>query len=115
MDIKIETGRRLKEARLKRKLKLREVCEQIPGLEKTTLSNWENGIRLVSIEDAKKLAEVYKVSAAYLLTLEDAQTQKEKVLLEYYRACDERGQATVLRAAELERGYANESDDAACG
>jgi transcriptional regulator with XRE-family HTH domain len=114
MDIKDETGKRLKQARKATGMKLREVCAQIPGLEVTTLSNWENGIRQIGVEEAKKLAAVYKVSAAWLLTLDDPETQRERVLLDSYRACDERGRATVLRAAELERSYTHEPD-AACG
>lgn len=37
--------------------------------------------------------------------------QKEKKLIDLYRACDDRGRATVVRAAEFESAYHVEKDD----
>lgn len=74
MDTKKEIGRRINYARKAKKLKLRDVCNQIPGLTPSRLSNWCQGIRTPDIDEIKKLAPVLEVSAAYLLTLEDEPT-----------------------------------------
>jgi len=71
MDIKIESGRRLRTARKQLGMKLREVCAQLPGVSVSKLSNWEQGRNMIGLEHAKVLAPLLKVKPSYLYTLED--------------------------------------------
>ena len=104
----IEAGRRIQEARRARNLTQAALCELIPGLIPTRLSNWETGRRMVSVDEAKRLASVLQCSAAYLLTLEDDAKLDEdaKRLLELYRGSDARGRSLIFRVAEQECDYA---------
>lgn len=82
MDTKTESGRRIATARIEAGLRQREVCERVQGLTITRLSNWETGARMISVDEAKRLAPVLKVTAAYLLTLtDDKETPREQSLL----------------------------------
>lgn len=107
-ETQIEAGRRIQEARRARKLTQTALCELIPGLIPTRLSNWETGRRMVSVDEAKRLASVLQCSAAYLLTLEDDAKMDEeaKRLLELYRGSDARGRSLIFRVAEQECDYA---------
>lgn len=113
MDTKTESGRRLKQAREAKRLTLREVCEQVPGLTETALHNWEAGRRMLPIDKAKKLADALGTSAAYLLTLEDHQPDvREHMLVQYFRGTDARGQESILRIAEAQSGYLADPEQA---
>lgn len=82
---------------------LKDVHERIPEISISRLSNWEQGINMVSVDEAKKLASVLKVPAAYLLTLDDApMDDTERLLLEKFRLADVRGRRYILRAAQDE-------------
>jgi transcriptional regulator with XRE-family HTH domain len=106
MDTKTESGRRIAAQRNDLGLKQREVCALVPGLTVTRLSNWEKGLRMISVDEAKRLAPVLKTSAGYLLTLDDVPGDpRERALLEKYRLCDERGRQTLHRVAEAECPY----------
>lgn len=106
MNIRLEIGRRLKSSREAKGLTLREVCDLVPGLTTNRLSNWEQGYRIISIEEAKRIAHVLGVSAAWLLTLSSEQPDRsEHCLLDMYRASDQRGKDTILRVAESESHY----------
>lgn len=106
MDTKTEAGKRIKAARLHNNMTLDEVCAKIPGLLASRLSNWEHGRNMVGVDEAKKLAPVLGVSAAYLLTLEDApDNQRERSLIDLYRHSDDRGKDTIFRVAEQESTY----------
>lgn len=106
MTTQEEAGRRIRAARKALKLTLREVCESVPGLIKSRLSNWEKGRRMISVDEARRLAPVLKVTPAYLLTIEDSTpTPREQALLDLYRATDERGQTTIFSVAEKESNY----------
>ena len=110
MNVKDESGNRIKAARSRSGLTLEEVCAQVPGLKPARLSNWEHGRNMLSVEEAKRLAPVLKVTAAYLLTLEDSLPDpKEQVLLRCYRKTDERGKNQIIRTAELESDYISPS------
>lgn len=111
---KIESGRRIKNARDSLNLTLADVHAKLPWLTVSRLSNWEQGSRMIGVEEAKKLAPILNVSAAYLLTLEDAPIDtKEKALLNLYRNLDERGKSTLIRVAETESTYQLEDQDIA--
>lgn len=60
---------RLKRLRKKKKLTLMNLSKEL-GLPGSTLSQYENGKRQISIEKAKKLAEYFGVSVGYLLGLD---------------------------------------------
>lgn len=55
MDTKFEAGRRIREARDKLGLKLRDVEEAIPEISVSRLSNWEQGINMIGVDEAKPL------------------------------------------------------------
>lgn len=110
MGIDEEISRRLAEARNARGMTLKDVCALVPGLQVTTLHSYERGARSMPIGLAKKLSPIYRVSAAFLLTISDDKT--EDALLDMYRHADERGKATIRRVAESE-SPSKDADDLA--
>lgn len=60
---------RLKQLRKKKKLTLMNLSKEL-GFPGSTLSQYENGKRQISIGKAKKLAEYFGVSVGYLLGLD---------------------------------------------
>lgn len=75
---KKKSGARIRTKRIELKMTLKDVHELIPEISLSRLSNWEQGLNMVSVDAAKKLAMVFKVSAAYLLTLEDTPMDEMK-------------------------------------
>lgn len=63
-------GTRLRELRQKRKLRLEQVAEII-GVNKSTVSSYENGGRQPSYDILVSLARLFRVSTDYLLGLTD--------------------------------------------
>ena len=61
----MEIGERLKQLRIKRKLTQFEV-EELTGINRSTLSLYELGIRVPPIDKLMQLALLYKVSIDYL-------------------------------------------------
>ena len=112
MNTKEEAGRRIRDARTRLKLRLEDVCANIPEITVSRLSNWEQGRNMIGVDEAKKIAPILKVSAAYLLTLEDSQLdERESALLTLYRQTDPRGRDAILHVAERESAYLIESQD----
>lgn len=112
MTTKEEAGRRIKAARLKKGLRLEDVCSQIPELIVSRLSNWEQGRNMVGVDEAKKLAPILGVSASYLLTIEDEPGDtRERALIDLYRQSDVRGKDEILHIAERQSAYAISRDD----
>ena len=62
-------GERLKQLRIKRKLTQFEV-EELTGINRSTLSLYELGIRVPPIDKLMQLALLYKVSIDYLCGIE---------------------------------------------
>lgn len=60
---------RIKQLRKKKRLTLMNLSKEL-GFPDSTLSQYENGKRQISIEKAKKLAEYFGVSVGYLLGLD---------------------------------------------
>lgn len=56
---------RIKEIRLERGFTIEEVAKKI-RVTRSTIGNYENGIRLVSVVMLDKLAKLYKCNPAYL-------------------------------------------------
>ena len=65
----MEIGERLKKLRIKRKLTQFEV-EELTGINRSTLSLYELGIRVPPIDKLMQLALLYKVSIDYLCGIE---------------------------------------------
>jgi transcriptional regulator with XRE-family HTH domain len=103
-ELTAKIGLRLRAARRAQKLSLQELSVRTGGaLMKSRISNYEQGIRRLGIEEAQILAEALgTVSVTYLLCLDDEQflKQREKDLLQCFRRTDERGRETILGAAK---------------
>ena len=69
MDKK-EIGIRLKSKRIQLKLTIAQV-EELSGVKRSAISNYENKIRIPSYEILEKLAKVYKCNPAYFLGWSD--------------------------------------------
>ena len=86
MDTKKEAGRRIKQAREARGYTLKAVCDLIPGLTASRLSNWESGLRMIGVDEAKKLAPILGISAADILTVEHSGTRQSTAAYTVYSA-----------------------------
>lgn len=106
MDTREESGRRIAAIRKALDLTQREVCDRVPGLTNTRLSNWEKGLRMISVDEAKRLAVALKTSAGYLLTIDDDPGDPRlQSLVAKYKLLDERGKQALHRVAEAECDY----------
>lgn len=107
MSTKQEAGRRLKAAREALGLTLKEVCTGLQGLEVSRLSNWEQGLNMIPVDEAKRLAPILHTSAAYLLTLEDDFDPRTEAMSKVYKQLGEAAKDRIFRAAEVESEYVN--------
>ncbi len=104
-------GQRLRIARQRLNLTLRDVSARVPGLTVTALSNYEADRRTPAVDVVKRLADTLETSAGWLLGLDDAaSSDAEQALLRAYRAADPRGRAAILRLAEAESHYCDPAD-----
>lgn len=103
MKTREEAGRRIKSARDGLGMKLQEVCVKVPGLTVSWLSNWEQGLRMISVEQAKRLGPVLNISQEYILTLQEEPGLDELKLLELFRSADARGKRELFRYAESQQ------------
>jgi transcriptional regulator with XRE-family HTH domain len=92
-------GERLRRARNALDLSLTELSAQTDGvLQKSCISNYEQGIRRMGIEQAELLAQTLgTVSVQYLLCLDDDGfiSPEERDLVERLRRTDDRGRDAV--------------------
>ncbi|NCC27820.1 MAG: XRE family transcriptional regulator [Gammaproteobacteria bacterium] len=99
-------GLRLRAERHRRKLSLSQLAALTDDrLAKSRISNYEQGIRRMGLEEAVLLARALgDVSPVYLLCLEDSDPLPidEINLLALYRASDKRGRAMIASVAESE-------------
>jgi transcriptional regulator with XRE-family HTH domain len=100
---KIESGRRLRAARLEQNLELQEVAaltNHILGVSR--ISNYEQGIRYMSPDAAHMLARALKVRASWLMAIddEDSLTPAERQLMVKFRLTDERGRKQIQSIAD---------------
>lgn len=115
METKKEAGRRIREAREALHLVRKDIERAIPEISETRLANWEYGINMIGVDEAKKLAPLLHVSPGYLLTIEEKPPDARKTLMDqYWNALDERGRDTVLRVAESESAYGVDDDHQDC-
>ena len=101
-------GLRLRAARKDQKLSLQTLATMTGGiLSKSRISNHEQGLRRIGIEEARLLAKALgTVSATYLLCLdvEDALNEQEQDLVKWFRQTDQRGRETIFDIAQFEAG-----------
>jgi transcriptional regulator with XRE-family HTH domain len=105
MTLNKQIGQRLKAARQAGRYSLSELASRTKTLSKSRISNYEQGIRRMGIEEAQELSEALKgVTPAYLLCLDDASplSSDEWQLIQRYRKTDERGRALIQQVAETE-------------
>jgi transcriptional regulator with XRE-family HTH domain len=111
MDLTKRIGQRLRAARHEQKLSLSELSARTSGLSKSRISNYEQGIRRMGLEEAQELAVALgTVTPTYLLCLEDTDplSQEERQLVQYYRHADERGRDTILKMAAAQSDFVAE-------
>lgn len=96
-------GQRLRAARHAQGLSLMQLSERTAGsLSKSRISNYEQGIRRMGLEQAQALSVALgTVSAAYLLCLDDEAflDEQEQKLLADFRQADARGRKALLKTA----------------
>jgi len=108
MELTNKIGLRLREARKAQGLSLAALSARTSALSKSRISNYEQGLRRMGLEEARELASALgTVSATFLLCLEDEGyvTERESALLDFYRQADGRGKDTILRVAESQSDY----------
>jgi transcriptional regulator with XRE-family HTH domain len=108
LDLTKKIGQRLRSARQAQGLSLSELSRLTGALSKSRISNYEQGIRRMGLEEAEQLAAaLISVTPTYLLCLEDTDplSKDERVLVERYRQADTRGRETILKVAEAQSGY----------
>jgi len=123
MDTRIESGRRLREARLREGFETLDQLADAAGLDfkgrpftVSKISNWERGYRAIHPEIAKQLSKILNCSAGWLLCLDDTDgtlMPTERALLENYRATDDRGKRLISRVAEQESPYIGDQNQKA--
>jgi len=111
-DLTTKIGLRLRAVRNAQGLTLQGLSDQTGGrLSKSRISNYEQGIRRLGIEEALTLAEALgTVSATYLLYLDDEGflSDEEQELVRWFRKTDDRGRETILELAEAQSEVAGE-------
>jgi len=110
-DLTQRIGQRLRAARHAQGLSLMQLSERTAGnLSKSRISNYEQGIRRMGLEEAQALsAALGTVSAAYLLCLDDEGflSEQEQTLLTQFRRADSRRRKAILKnVAETAGGKA---------
>jgi transcriptional regulator with XRE-family HTH domain len=117
-DLTKKIGQRLRAARHAQGLSLADLSSRTGSLadlssrtgllSKSRISNYEQGIRRMGIEEAQDLAlALGSVTPTYLLCLEDSDplSAEERTLVDWYRRADPRGREVVLRIAETQALY----------
>lgn len=108
MTLNKQIGQRIKAARQAEKYSLSELASRTKTLSKSRISNYEQGIRRMGIEEAQELSEALNgVTPAYLLCLDDASplSPEEWQLIQRYRKTDVRGRQLIQQVAETEGQY----------
>lgn len=108
MDLTKKIGQRLRAARHAQGLSLSDLSSRTGSLSKSRISNYEQGIRRMGLEEAHELAQALgSVTATYLLCLDnkDPLSEEERILIQYFRNSDQRGRETILKVAEAQMGY----------
>ena len=105
-ELSAAIGLRLRTERHRRKLSLSQLAALTDDiLGKSRISNYEQGIRRMGLEESVILGRALgDVSPAYLLCLDDSDplTDEDHHLLALFRASDKRGRAMIASVAESE-------------
>ena len=102
-----EIARRIREARKLSGLNQQEV-EAAIGKAKNAVSRWERAEAQIDATDLGKLARLFKVSADWLLGIEDQAVISEADLVRHYRLASPALRAAIL--AGLQAGLRMERD-----
>ncbi|MFD2112340.1 helix-turn-helix domain-containing protein [Thiorhodococcus fuscus] len=105
MDLTKQIGQRLRAARQEQKLSLSDLSGRTNSLSKSRISNYEQGIRRMGLEEAHELSVALgTVTPTYLLCLDDKDplSPQERQLVELCRQTDDRGRETLIKLAEAE-------------
>ncbi|RKT44386.1 helix-turn-helix domain-containing protein [Thiocapsa rosea] len=111
MDLTKRIGQRLRAARQDQKLSLSELSGRTESLSKSRISNYEQGIRRMGLEEAQELAVALgTVTPTYLLCLDDKDplSMTERQLVDYFRQADERGKDTIMKVASDQSDFVAE-------
>ena len=114
MELTKKIGKRLRDARKAQKLSLAALGARTNALSKSRISNYEQGIRRMGLEEAQELARALgTVSATYLLCLDDKGlfSERERDLIECYRRTGSEGKDMIWRVAESQSGYRNNPEE----
>lgn len=98
---------RLKEARIAKNIKQKELADMIGGITGNTISNYENGVSSPSVEIMQKMFDALKVTPNYMFQ-DDVDIQK---IIERKRKFDT-PTYVIGENGEREVRYTNTSDDA---
>jgi transcriptional regulator with XRE-family HTH domain len=105
MDLTKRIGQRLRSARHEQKLSLADLSARTQSLSKSRISNYEQGIRRMGLEEAHELSVALgTVTPTYLLCLDDRGplSDRELELIDHFRRTDERGRDTLLKLAQAQ-------------
>lgn len=105
MDLTKRIGQRLRAARQEQKLSLSDLSSRTNSLSKSRISNYEQGIRRMGLEEAHELSVALgTVTPTYLLCLDDKDplSPQERQLVDYFRQTDDRGRETILKLSLTE-------------
>lgn len=105
MNYKKESGRRLKAAREDKRLTLAELSARLGGLlSPSRLGNYEQGTRMIGVQEALALGPILGVQPSHLLCVDVGEadmTVHEIELLRNYRALPERDRMEYSRRIEV--------------
>jgi len=116
MFLNKKIGQRLRTARTAQKLSLAGLSARTKTLSKSRISNYEQGIRRMGIEEALELAEALDgLTPTYLLCLDDTSplTPDEWELVNRFRSTDERGREIIRHVAAAQGSYRSPPVDTA--
>lgn len=102
-DLTQRIGNRLREARHEQKLSLSELAERTGCYSKSRISNYEQGLRRMGLEESMVLAAALgTVTPNWLLCLDDTPPPpvEEVELIARYRAADDQGRSRLRELAE---------------
>ena len=82
-----------------------DLSSRTNSLSKSRISNYEQGIRRMGLEEAHELSVALgTVTPTYLLCLDDKDplSPQERQLVDYFRQTDDRGRETILKLSLTE-------------
>lgn len=76
---------------------------ELLGMKKSPLTDWKNKKSKPTVEQIKKMCEIFTVTADWLITGKDKEelTEEEQKLIETFRRCSTEGQAEIQDFAKF--------------